>query len=138
MKAGDFHKIEKELNEQMMNKKSQPSEKIDLWNVCFDSDSSHPFDPEKIVDEAIEEEKFYSLTDEDQQTAPLHEPTVKINGFPSTQGLVQKVSEAGIMPLNNQDNTKNCKSFGKKMVNDEMTFLKKFWNKPYILYIFFY
>ena len=138
MKAGDFHKIEKELNEQMMNKKSQPSGKIDSWNVCFDSNSSHPFDPEKIVDETIEEETFYSLTDMDQQATPLHEPTVKINGFPSTQGLVQKVSEAGIMPLNNQDNTKNYKSFGKKMVNDEMTFLKKFGDKPYNLYIFFY
>lgn len=133
MKAGDFHKIEKELNEQMMKKKSQPSEKIDLWNVCFDSKPSHPFEPEKIVDEIIEEETFYSLTDEDEKVAPLHEPTVKINGFPSTQGLVQKVSEAGIMPLNNQDKTKNGKSHGKKMVNDET-----FWDKPYILYIFLY
>ena len=95
MKPEHFQKIEKELHDQIASKKQQQviQPKLDLWNVCFDNGPADPrphggFDGES-------EETFYSLSDDD--LAPLTELSVHLpyNG----QGLVEKVSQAGIVPL---------------------------------------
>ena len=102
MKDDDFQRIEKELHEQMYNERKQQS-KVDLWGAHFDDITDGPGSLESQRTFASEE-TFYSLTDNDLEFTP--EPAVKTNVYPSYgQGLVQKVSEAGIVPLcNNSPN----------------------------------
>lgn len=116
MKTDDFHKIEKELHEQMLNQQKWQQEiqpKIDSWNVCFDNDISpmQHAGSESSYRSTTEQETFYSLT-EDHEVLSLNEASVKVNGFRNGQGLVQRVSEAGILPL--EADAKNGKS-GRKM-----------------------
>ncbi|XP_028410274.1 autophagy-related protein 2 homolog B-like [Dendronephthya gigantea] len=97
MKAGDFQRIEKELHEQMVNERKQHS-KVDLWCAQFDNEADGPL---SLASQgtATSEETFYSLTENGDEILNNESP-LKANIFPGyTQGLVQKVSEAGIGPM---------------------------------------
>ena len=96
MKDDDFQRIEKELHEQMYHERKQQS-KVDLW--YFDHNTAGPVSLESQKT-FTSEETFYSLTDNDLEFSAETSP--KTNDYPAfTQGLVQKVSEAGIVPLGN-------------------------------------
>ena len=98
MKAGDFQRIEKELHEQMVNERKQHS-KVDQWCAHFENDADGPLSLASQGTSASEE-TFYSLTDNGDEIFNNEMP-VKTNISPAytTQGLVQKVSEAGIGPM---------------------------------------
>jgi hypothetical protein len=96
MKDDDFHRIERELQEQMYNERKQHS-RGELWGTHFDHATDGPLSLES-QGTFTSEETFYSLTDNDIEFTP--EPAVKTNVYPTYgQGLVQRVSEAGIVPL---------------------------------------
>ena len=99
MKDNDFQRIEKELHEQMYNERKQQS-KVDLWYTQFDNNTTGPVSLESQKT-FTGEETFYSLSENDEEIFSA-ESAVKTNVYPAYgQGLVQKVSEAGIVPLGN-------------------------------------
>ena len=109
MKPEHFHKIEKELHDQMLFQHKQNIEpKIDLWNTCFES-RPHTLSFGKNFESETEEEQFYSLSDAEGNLSQMDQPSSFQHGG-SAQGLVQKVSEAGIVPLSIPTEARNGSS----------------------------
>lgn len=96
MKDDDFQRIETELHEQMYNKRREQT-KVDYWYTEFDKSTSGPVSLESQRT-FTSEETFYSLSDNDQEMFTT-DVLVETNHRTYAQGLVQKVSEAGIRPL---------------------------------------
>ena len=97
MKADDFQRIEKELQEQMYND-GKKENKVGLWFTQFDNNTQEPVSLESQKTNASED-TFYSFSENDDDlTADLRYNTT--NDFPGfKQNLVQRVSEAGIVPV---------------------------------------
>ena len=97
MKPDDFQRIEKELHEQMNNERKQQN-KVDLWYTNFETNTAGPVSLES-QNTFTSEDTFYSFSENDQEL-PSFGSSCKMNDIlPYKQGLVQKVSEAGIIPL---------------------------------------
>ena len=97
MKAGDFQRIEKKLQEQMSND-GMKQNKVGLWFTQFDNNIEEEVSLESQQTIASED-TFYSFSENDDEFTdePSYNTT---NDFPAfKQNLVQRVSEAGIVPL---------------------------------------